>query len=167
MDHHAVVVSETTLLLQNKTYGISACILLWNKRCDLRKFKVKMSDWAKWRLNETTCCCWLAPGAFDEGHSPLTPTPLSRNNQLFLGQCPPQSSKGGCCRGAVSLAVSDLPKVTRSRQRRLHTSPHACSALTAIPCTNKPAPQENRTRDKCMRVRCVVLMATRCRLDLV
>ena len=75
--------------------------------------------------------------------------------QLFLGQWPPHSRRGGCCRGAVRPGVGDLPKVTRSRQNRLNTSIYACSALTATPCKNQPVLQENRILD-----RCVVLTAT-------
>ena len=112
------------------------------------------------------CCCWLAPEAFDEGHSPLTPTPLfteqpGQRMKRMVGSsflvCDPHTRAwGGWSCGAVRLGVSDLPKVTSSRQSRLHTSPLACSALTATPCTNQPFLQENRTRDKCMRYRCVV-----------
>ena len=60
----------------------------------------------------------------------------------------------------VRLGASDLPRVTRSRQSRLNTSPHACSALTATPCANEPVLQENRTRDKYMKDRCGVPTAT-------
>ena len=83
--------------------------------------------------------------------------------QLFLDQWPPPTyphtlAHRGCLliihrRWAVRLGVSDLLKVIRSRQSSLHTSPHACSALTATPCTNEPVLQENRTRDKCMQDR--------------